>query len=124
MNSTPDASSSIEAWADVLAKELGETGAPRRDLRRLARLVGLATLKEIVKETRVAATSGAPETLRADGSPRTSGGVFFRVAKANVKRRIGDLKAARDRGETIDTDEKGRLYQALRIFRHKIDAAA
>ncbi len=123
MNTTPEVPSSIEAWADVLATEFGETGAPRRDLRRLARLVGSASFEAIVRETRLAVASGAPETLRADGSPRTPGGIFFRVAKGHVKRRIGDLKAARERGETVDLDEKGRLYQALQIF-HKGDVAA
>lgn len=99
-------------WANQLADELGETGKPRKVLRKLARLIGLAALEEIVKETRAAVASGAPETLRADGSPRTPGGVLFRVAKGNVKRR---LTQGRERGD-LDPEERRRLHTALRAF--------
>lgn len=105
----PDAST---AEANRLADELGETGEPRKILRKLARLMGLPTLENVMIATRLAVASGAPETLRADGSARTFGGVFFRLAKGHVKRRLTEGK---ERGD-LPPDERRRLHEILRTF--------
>lgn len=105
---TPEASD-IRLFADRIADDF-EEGEGRKTLRRLALAIGLETLAELVCEAQVALATEAPVTRRLDGSPRTKGGVLFKIAKGWV---VGRLRG----GKQIPKEERQRLYRAMSLFR-------
>lgn len=93
--STTGAHAEADAAAVEIAERFGETGErPRAQLRRMARLMGAAWMRETADDAETAREAGwLRVTRRGDGEPRTTGGVFFFVARDQAEIRVvaGDI---------------------------------
>jgi len=75
---TPD----TKKIAEDVAKQFGEVGErPRRQLERIAMLLGSVWLADIAERAERGLRDAEPFVTRADGSLRTRGGVLFAVAR-------------------------------------------
>ena len=74
----------VKALADLLGEK--EPKALWK-LRRMADRIGFSFLADVLDRVDIERAAGSPLLLRADGEPRTPGGVFFAVAKAHARER-------------------------------------
>ena len=102
-------SSETRQIADRIAEDFEERKG-RRDIRRLAYLLGRETLLELAADAKLAIAAETPVTRRLDGATRTPGGVFFKVAKGWI---VGQLRE----GTQVPKERRQTLYRALSLFR-------